>query len=174
MITSLQVYRPGIGWIIPLEDRVTLQGGDVLSISVSVPYKGPAGNFTLYGAIGSRDSLLGISHFNEIIHGEANFPCPASPSDYTTVTGTVDILIVTGIGGIAGGVNYDIMAKIYEHPSVSAEVDNVVDIEGGGGVVPGITDIMGPMMAIMMFAMIMPMFSGEGGMFGGGEEAGLM
>ena len=37
MISGLQVYRPGTGWLLPLEEKVVLAPGDVLRVSVAVP-----------------------------------------------------------------------------------------------------------------------------------------
>lgn len=161
MITGLQVYRPGTGWIIPLQDRITVTEGDVVGINISVPYKGPEKTFTLYGAIGAR----GFFGFDEVLHAESALPCPASPDNFVTVTGTVQIVINTRSGidlvGISPGVNYDLMVKIKEEPAVSAEIDDIIDVvaaEGGGGVTD-IFSMIGPMMGIMMMAMVMPMIT---------------
>ena len=156
MISGLQVYRPGIGWLFPLQDKVTLAPGDVLRVSVAVPYRGPEHIFTLYGSIGQR----GLFGFDEILVGRADLLCPESPDKYTSVTGEVDIEVVAsgwfGIGGISAGADYDLYVKIEEQPEVSAEIDDVIDIAGNGGM----GDISGMLMMIfplMMLGMVMPM-----------------
>jgi len=52
MISGLDVFRPGAGWLVPLQDKLTLMAGDVLRVGIAVPYKGPEHEFTLYGSIG--------------------------------------------------------------------------------------------------------------------------
>ena len=159
MISGLDVFRPGTGWLVPLQDKVALMAGDVLRVSIVVPYKGPEHEFTLYGSIGQR-GLLG---FDEILSARASLPCPDSPDTYTTVTGEVDIEIVgagiAGIGGISAGNDYDLYVKIEENPDVMAEIDDVIDI--AGSTAPDITSILGMMLPIMMLGMVMPMV-GEG------------
>ena len=169
MISGLQVYRPGTGWLVPLEEKVILAPGDVLRVSVAVPYRGPERIFTLYGSIGQR----GLFGFDEILVGRADLSCPESPEKYTSVTGEVDIEVVAsgwfGIGGISAGTDYDLYVKIEEQPEVSAEIDDVIDIAGNGG----IGDISGMLMMIfplMMLGMVMPMVS-EG--FAEEGEAGV-
>jgi hypothetical protein len=155
MISSLQVFRPGVGWLLPLQEKVALAPGDVLRISVAVPYKGPAYEFTLYGSIGQR----GLFGFDEILSARAALPCPNSPEKFTTVTGDVDIEIVGagwfGVGGISAGTDYDLMVKIEEKPEVYAEIDDVIDIAGGG--MADMTGMFGMMTMLMMMGMVMPM-----------------
>ena len=165
MISGLQVYRPGIGWLVPLEEKVILAPGDVLRVSVAVPYRGPELTFTLYGSIGQR----GLFGFDEVLVGRADLLCPESPEKYTSVTGEVDIEVVAsgwfGIGGISAGTDYDLYVKIEEQPDVSAEIDDVIEIAGSGGM----GDMSGMLMMLfplMMLGMIMPMvtesFADEG------------
>jgi len=159
MISGLDVFRPGTGWLVPLQDKVALMAGDVLRVSIVVPYKGPEHEFTLYGSIGQR-GLLG---FDEILSARASLPCPDSPDAYTTVIGEVDIEIVgagiAGIGGISAGNDYDLYVKIEEKPDVMAEIDDVIDI--AGSTAPDMTSILGMMLPIMMLGMVIPMV-GEG------------
>ncbi len=133
-----------------------LSPGDVLRISVNVPYRGPAQTFTLYGSIGQRN-LFG---FDEILVAKAALPCLESPDKYTTVTGIVDIEIIgsgfAGIGGISAGVNYDLYVKIEEKTEVWAGIDNVIDITGESGG-SDLTGMLGMMMPLMMLGMLMPM-----------------
>jgi len=63
MISGLDVFRPGTGWLVPLQDKVALMAGDVLRVSIAVPYRGPEHEFTLYGSIGQR----GLFGFDEIL-----------------------------------------------------------------------------------------------------------
>ena len=129
--------------------------GDVLRVSVAVPYKGPAHEFTLYGSIGQKGSF----GFDEILVARAPLPCPNSPEKFTTVTGDVDIEIVgagfLGLGGISTGTDYDLYVKIEEKPEVYAEIDDVIDIIGG--VMPDMTGMLGMMTMLMMLGMVMPM-----------------
>jgi len=156
MISSLEVYRPGVGWLLGEPERVILSAGDVLRVSVNVPYRGPAQTFTLYGSIGQRN-LFG---FDEILVARAALPCPESPEKYTTVEGQVDIEIAGagfgGIGGIAAGVNYDLYVKIEEKPEIWAGIDNVIDVAGESGG-SDLTGMLGMMMPLMMLGMVMPM-----------------
>ena len=160
MISGLDVYRPGTGWLVPLEDRLTLMDGDVLRVSVAVPYRGPEAEFTLYGSIGQR----GFFGFDEILSARVPLSCPDSPENYTTVTGELDIEIIgagmAGIGGISGGNDYDLYVKIEEKPDVMVEIDNVIDIAGESGG-SDLTGMLGMMMPLMMMGMVMPMF-GDG------------
>jgi hypothetical protein len=155
MISGLDVYRPGAGWLVPLEDKLTLMAGDVLRVSVAVPYRGHEAEFTLYASIGQRGWLS----FDEILSARAKLPCPDSPEKYTTVTGEVDIEIVSsgwfGIGGISAGSDYDLYVKIEEKPEVMAEIDDVIDVAGGGA--SSMTGMMAMMLPIMMLGMVMPM-----------------
>jgi len=159
MISALQVFRPGVGWIMPLEEKVPLVPGDVLRVSVAVPYKGPAHEFTLYGSIGSRGALW----FDEILSARASLPCPDSPEKFTTVIGDLDIEIIGsglfGVGGISAGNDYDLYVKIEEQPDVITEIDDVINIAGSNG--SDMTGMLGMMMPIMMLGMVMPMV-GEG------------
>ena len=159
MINGLDVYRPGTGWLVPLADKLTLIPGDVLRVSIAVPYRGPEAEFTLYASIGQR----GFFGFDEILSAKAVLSCPDSPENYTTVTGEVDIEIIgagiAGIGGILGGNDYDLYAKIEERPEVMAEIDDIIDVTDTGG--SDMTGMLGMMMPLMMFGMIMPMI-GEG------------
>ncbi len=157
MITGLEVIRPGVTWLLPLEggERVALAPGDILRVSVAVPYKGPAHEFTLYGSIGQR----GLFGFDEILSARAPLPCPSSPEKFTTVTGSVDIEIVGsgwfGLGGISAGSGYDLYVKIEEKPEVTAEIDDVIDIAGSG--MADMSGMFGGMMMLMMLGMVMPM-----------------
>ena len=157
MISSLQVFRPGLGWMLPMQEKVTLSPGDVLRVSVAVPYKGPEHEFTLYGSIGQR----GLFGFDEILSARAPLLCPKSTETFTTVTGEVDIEIVgagfTGIGGISEGAGYDLYVKVEEKPDVMAEIDDVIDIAGGG--LSGITDMVGGVMMLVMLGMVAPMMA---------------
>ena len=169
MISGLQVYRPGTGWLVPLEEKVVLAPGDVLRVNVAVPYRGPERTFTLYGSIGQR-GLLG---FDEILVSWADMPCPDSPEEYITVTGEVDIEVVAsgwyGIGGISAGTDYDLYVKIEEQPDVSAEINDIIDIAGSGGT-GDISGMLGMMLPLLMMGMIMPMVT-EG--FAEEGEAGV-
>ena len=159
MISSLQVFRPGVGWILPLEEKVTLAPGDTLRVSVAVPYRGPEREFTLYGSIGSR----GLLWFDEILSARASLPCPDSPEKYTTVIGDLDIEIIGsgwfGVGGISPGNDYDLYVKIEEQPDVITEIDDVINI--AGETTSDMTGMLGMMLPIMMLTMVMPMI-GEG------------
>ena len=158
MISGLDVFRPGTGWLVPLEDRLTLMAGDVLRVNIAVPYRGPEAEFTLYGSIGQR----GFFGFDEILSARATLSCPDSPEKYTTVTGELDIEIIgagmAGIGGISGGNDYDLYVKIEEKPEVIVELDDVIDIAGESGG-SDLTGMLGMMMPLMMMGMIMPMVS---------------
>ncbi|MFC1897866.1 hypothetical protein ACFLX8_04835 [Chloroflexota bacterium] len=158
MISSLQVFRPGVGWIVPLEEKVTLAPGDTLRVSVAVPYRGPEREFTLYGSIGSR----GLLWFDEILSASASLPCPDSSEKFTTVIGYVDIEIIGsglfGLGGISAGNDYDLYVKIEEQPDVITEIDDIINIAGSNG--SDMADMLGMIMPIMMLGMIMPMVGG--------------
>ena len=157
MISGLDVFRPGVGWLAPLQEKVALAPGDVLRVSIAVPYRGPEAEFTLYGSIGQR----GLFGFDEILSARASLSCPDSPENYTTVTGEVDIEIIGtgwfGIGGISAGDDYDLYVKIEEKPEVIAEIDDVIDIAGSAN--SDMTGIFGMMLPIMMLGMVMPMVS---------------
>ena len=158
MISGLDVFRPGTGWLVPLQDKVALMAGDVLRVNVAVPYRGPEAEFTLYGSIGQK----GFFGFDEILSARASLPCPDSPEKYTTVTGEVDIEIIGagfgGIGGISPGNDYDLYVKIEENPDVMAEIDDVIDIAGSAA--PDMTSMLGMMLPIMMLGMVAPMMEG--------------
>jgi hypothetical protein len=155
MISGMDVYRPGTGWLVPLQDKVVLAPGDILRLTVAVPYRGPEAEFILYGSIGQR----GLFGFDEILSTRAPLLCPDSPETYTTVTGELDIEIIgagiAGIGGISAGSDYDLYVKIEENPEVMAEIDDVIDIAGSS--VSDMTGMLGMMMPLMMLGMVMPM-----------------
>jgi len=159
MISGLDVFRPGVGWLVLLQEKVTLAPGDVLRVSIVVPYRGPQAEFTLYGSIGQR----GLFGFDEVLSARAPLSCPDSPEAYTTVSGEVDIEIIgaglAGIGGISAGNDYDLYVKIEEKPEVMVEIDDVIDIAGDS--FSDMTGVLGMMLPIMMLAMVMPMV-GEG------------
>ena len=158
MISGLDVYRPGTGWLVPLQDKLTLMAGDVLRVTVAVPYRGPEADFTLYGSIGQR----GLFGFDEILSARAPLSCPDSPETYTTVTGEVDIEIIgagiAGIGGISAGNDYDLYVKVEEKAEVIAEIDDVIDIAGSS--TTDMTGMLGMIMPIMMLGMVMPLMEG--------------
>ena len=158
MISGLDVYRPGNGWLVPLQGKVMLAPGDILRVSVAVPYRGPEAEFTLYGSIGQR----GLFGFDEILSVRSPLSCPDSPETYTTVTGEVDIEIIgagiAGIGGISGGTNYDLYVKIEEKPEAMVEIDDVIDIAGSS--TTDMTGMLGMIMPIMMLGMVMPLMEG--------------
>ncbi len=158
MISSLQVYRPGIGWLLGEPERVVMSPGDVLRVTISVPYRGPVQTFTLYGSIGQK----GFFGFDEILVARASLPCPESTEKYTSVTGYVDIEIIgaggIGFGGISAGVNYDLYVKIEEKSEVWAGIDNVIDIAGESGG-SDLTGMLGMMMPLMMLGMVMPLLT---------------
>jgi len=158
MISSLDVYRPGTGWLVPLQDKLTLMAGDVLRVTVAVPYRGPEAEFTLYGSIGQR----GLFGFDEILSARTPLSCPDSPETYTTVTGEIDIEIIgagiAGIGGISGGNDYDLYVKVEEKPEVIAEIDDVIDIAGSSA--SDMTGMLGMIMPLMMLGMVMPLMEG--------------
>ena len=169
MISGLQVFRPGVGWLLPLQEKVVLAPGDILRVSVAVPYKGPEYEFTLYGSIGQR----GLFGFDEILFARAALPCPDSPDTFVTVTSEVDIEIIGagwfGMGGISAGVDYDLYVKIEEKPDVMVEIDDCIDIVGGAS-----SDMMAPLMMIfplMMMGMVMPMMTEA---MGEGEEGAVL
>ena len=157
MISGLDVFRPGVGWLVPLQEKVVLAPGDVLRVSIAVPYRGPEAEFTLYGSIGQR----GLFGFDEILSARVPLSCPDSPETYTTVSGEVDIEIIGtgwfGIGGISAGNDYDLYVKIEEKPEVMAEIDDVIDITGS--TTSDMTGMLGMMLPIMMLGMVMPMVS---------------
>jgi len=159
MISNLQVFRPGTGWLLPFQEKVALTSGDTLRVNVAVPYKGPEHEFTLYGSIGQR-GLLG---FDEILSARAPLFCSKSPDTFITVTGYVDIEIIGsgwfGIGGISAGNDYDLYVKIEEQPEVMAQIDDVIDITGGATF--DITSILGMILPLVMISTVMPMV-GEG------------
>ena len=158
MISGLDVFRSGVGWLVPLQEKVVLSPGDVLRVSIDVPYRGPEAEFTLYGSIGQR----GLIGFDEILSARAPLPCPNSPDTYTTATGEVDIEIIgagfAGIGGISAGNDYDLYVKVEEKPEVIAEIDDVIDIAGSSA--SDMTGMLGMIMPIMMLAMVMPLMEG--------------
>lgn len=170
MISGLQVYRPGVGWLQANVEKLLLAAGDVLRVSIAVPYKGPEHEFTLYGSIGQR----GIFGFDEILSAGASLPCPNSPEKFTTVTGSVDIEIVgagfAGIGGISAGADYDLYVKVEEKPEVMAELDDVINIAGAPAM-PDISSMFMMMLPLMMMGMVVPMFTEEGEMVEGGMLA---
>ena len=155
MISGMDVYRPGTGWLVPLQDKVVLAPGDILRLTVAVPYRGPEAEFTLYGSIGQR----GLFGFDEILSARAPLLCLDSPETYTTVTGELDIEIIgagiVGIGGISAGNDYDLYVKVEEKPEVMAEIDDVIDIAGSS--VTDMTGMLGMIMPLMMLGMVMPM-----------------
>ena len=158
MISGLDVFRPGVGWIVPLQEKILLAPGDVLRVSVAVPYRGPEAEFTLYGSIGQR----GFFGFDEILSARSALSCPDSPEKYTTVTGEVDIEIIgagiAGLGGISAGNDYDLYVKVEEKPDVIAEIDDVIDIAGSS--TSDMTDMLGMIMPLMMLGMVMPLMEG--------------
>jgi hypothetical protein len=155
MISGLEVFRPSTGWLVTLQDKVILTIGDILRVSVAVPYKGPEAEFSLYGSIGQR----GLFGFDEILSARATLQCTDSPITYTTVTGEVDIEIAEsgwfGLGGISPGNDYDLYVKIEERPEVMAEIDDIIDVAGGSST--DITGMLGMIMPLMMLGMVMPM-----------------
>ena len=158
MISGMDVYRPGTGWLMPLQDKLVLAPGDILRLTVAVPYRGPEAEFTLYGSIGQR----GLFGFDEILSARAPLLCQDSPETYTTVTGELDIEVVgagiAGIGGISAGNDYDIYVKVEEKPDVMAEIDDVIDI--AGSTASDMTGMLGMIMPIMMLGMVMPLMEG--------------
>ena len=162
MISGLAVFRPGYGWWpLAVGEKVILSPGEVLHVDITVPYKGPAQDFTLYGSVGNRTSgVIGtIMGFDEILAARAPLSCPESPAAFTPVEGSVDIEIVGagwfGMGGISPGVDYDLYVKIEEHPSVMDEVDDCIDIVGGA--IPDWIGMFMMMIPLMGMAMVVPM-----------------
>lgn len=156
-ITGLQVYSPAYGWhALAVGEKVTLKAGETLKVGITVPYKGKAQNFTLYGAIGSRNKLLvpivDINWFDEMLFGRATLPCPESVTEFATVEGSVDILIPTNTPSVT---NYDLYVKIEEQPAVMDEVDDVIDIVAA----PSIMEMIGPILVIGLMAAMVAMMA---------------
>lgn len=152
-ITGLQVYSPTYGWhALTVGEKVTLKAGETLQVGIAVPYKGKAQDFTLYGAIGSRNKLLipivDINWFDEMLFGRDPLPCPKSETEFTTVEGSVGILVPTNTPSVT---NYDLYVKIEEQPSVMDEVDDFIDIVAP----PSIFEMIGPLLVLgLMVGMV--------------------
>ena len=103
-------------------EKVELTYGESLHVNVSLDYKGPKLDATLYGAIGTR----GIG-FTEKVVGEADVTFPKADA-FTPWFGSVDIPITADI---KPGTDYDLYCKIKEYPGAGMpEVDNVITITG--------------------------------------------
>lgn len=157
-ITNLQVFSPGYGWhALAVGDKVTLSPGETLRVGITVSYKGKAQNFTLYGAIGSRQEaipILDIGWFDEMLFGRSNLPCPDSTTEFTPVEGSVDIPVPANTPAVT---DYDLYVKIEEQPSVMDEVDNIIDITAAPSIweIVGVLLVLGLMMGLM--SMVTPM-----------------
>ncbi len=124
-ITGIEVIRhnPGVAVGVVAGEKVELTYGDTLRVNASLEYRGSAQTVTLYGAIGVR----GVG-FDEKVKGEADLELPDSPTEFSPVFGSVDILITADI---TPDTDYDIYMKLLEYPGAGMpEVDDVIDIVG--------------------------------------------
>jgi len=160
-MAGLQVFRPGYG-LLPLAEgeKVTLANGDTLRVSVSMQYRGPEQDLTLYGAVGTRV-------------GEGTLSCPRSDT-FTPVSGSVDIPIVVNWDAVSApfvgyqnmlppGEDYDLYVKIKEHPSIRDELDDIIDLseEGAGGTPPPPSpiELIGPLLVLVLMVSMMSMMT---------------
>jgi len=172
-MAGLQVFRPGYG-LLPLAEgeKVTLANGDTLRVSVSMQYRGPEQDLTLYGAVGTRVGAL-IEEFDEALVGEGTLSCPRSDT-FTPVSGSVDIPIVVNWDAVSApfvgyqnmlppGEDYDLYVKIKEHPSIRDELDDIIDLseEGAGGTPPPPSpiELIGPLLVLVLMVSMMSMMT---------------
>jgi len=102
--------------------KLELEVGDTLRVSVSLEYQGKASSVTLYAAVGKK--ILGI--FDETVHGEAKLTLPSTPTEYIVVEGKVDI----SLQDIPTG-TYDLYCKLKEEPGAGMpELDDVIEVIG--------------------------------------------
>ncbi|GAI03965.1 unnamed protein product, partial [marine sediment metagenome] len=175
-MTGLQVFRPGYGFL-PLAEgeKVTLANGDTLRVTVATKYSGPAQTLTLYGAVGTRVPGPYVVGFDEALVGEStdegHLKCPATTTTPTTpnATGFVDIPIVVNYDAalapfvgyqdmLPPGKDYDLYVKIKEHPSISDELDDIIDLstEGAGGTppAPSLFEMIGPLLMLGVMVLL--------------------
>jgi len=99
-----------------------IRQGDVVRMSVSFQYRGPATTVTLRCSIGTR--IAGI--FNESVYGLKTIALP-NAYDWVTRTEYADI----NTAGCSPSLGYDVEAKISEYTSATlVKIDNVIDILG--------------------------------------------
>ena len=126
VITGIEVIRrnPGEAIGVVTGEKVELNIGDTLRVTIGLDYRGQVQRVTLYGAIGER----GFFGFDEVLHNEATLDLPESPAALTPVQSSVDIEITSQI---SPGTDYDLYCKILEYPEAGLpEVDDVIDIIG--------------------------------------------
>lgn len=112
----------GIKTDVPAGQVLTISQGDVVRMSVSFAYRGPAKSVTLRCSIGTR--IAGV--FYESVYGQKTINL-AQSSDWSTYTAYADI----NTSGCSPSVGYDIEAKISEYTSATlVKIDNVIDIIG--------------------------------------------
>jgi len=105
--------------------KLVLTYDDILHITTSFEYRGPATDITLYGSIGQRKILIG---FDEILSNEKSYRTPESLTTFVPIEASVDIPITADI---APGPNYDLYVKLLEYPEAGyPQVDDVITITG--------------------------------------------
>lgn len=104
-------------------NKLVLQYGDTVRISIRFEYQGPSGTVKIHGAIGTK----GWAGFDEVLMNERVIDVPNSPTTYAVVNGYVDITVGSSI---EAGTDYDLYAKINEHPSIADTVEDCIDITG--------------------------------------------
>ena len=121
-ISGIQVLRQATAMPIGVDpgQKLEVEVGDTVRVSVSLEYQGKAKSVTLYAALGKK--ILGI--FDEIIHSQSNLNLPDSPLEFSLVEGSVDI----PIKGISSG-SYDLYCKLKEQPGAGMpELNDVIDV----------------------------------------------
>ena len=125
---------------------IEVMPGDVVRVDTTFSYKGPAQSVPIYAGIGK----FGLFGWNPVEPNEGTTLVDVdSPDAFTVYEASVFIEVVDTLG--AG--TYDVMAMPVGHDEAMARADDVIIVAGE----PGLTSMLGIMMAMMMLAMVMPM-----------------
>ncbi len=136
IITGIEVIRgnpgggirhnPGVAIGVVAGEKIELNYGLTLRVNVSFDYRGSARAVTLHGAIGNHH-VFPTDWFDDICQGEADIPLPASPTEFTPCTASVDVLVTSALDPAT----YDLRVKFPDYLEAGQPtIDDVIDIVG--------------------------------------------
>ena len=107
---------------VPAGQKLQIMQGDVVRVSITFDYRGPAQSVTPYASIGKQWPLF----FDEIASAPGLKKRLTQSFTYLSYTGYVDI----NSSNCPPEANYDLFVKLLEYPGQTAKLIDVIDVLG--------------------------------------------